>query len=184
MSEFNGFEQDGDPVDADPVDADPVDADPVDADPVDADVVGELRELAARIDPVPAELLTAADAGFILRTLDAELARLTYDSAVDAGSLVAVRSVGTVRMLSFEAPGITVEVEAVEVDGRRRLVGQVVPARPGVVEVRFPGGVVTTTADEMGRFVAAGIEPGPVSLRCSVGPSSDPVLVDTDWFLA
>ncbi|MEA2844411.1 MAG: hypothetical protein QOJ69_2082 [Actinomycetota bacterium] len=150
----------------------------------DADLLAELGQMISHVDPVPPELLATAEASLILHTIDADLAALTYDSAVDSGGMALVRGAPATRMLTFEAPGITVELEAVAVGTRRRLVGQLVPAQAGQVEVRHRGGVVPATADELGRFVTSDIEPGPVSLRCRVQGATDPVVVDTEWFLA
>ncbi len=149
----------------------------------DSALLDELRAMFRRIDPVPPGLLAVAEASFVMRTLDAELAALTYDSATDTGRLALVRGAPTTRMLTFEAPGITVEVEAAVVDaGRRRLVGQLVPPRPGAVEVSHRGGVVSITPDELGGFVAPDIEAGPVRVRCGLGVPA--AVVDTDWFVA
>ena len=126
----------------------------------------ELRALGAEVDPVPARVLAAARGSFTWRTIDAELAALAYDSAVDAEHHALVRGGSEPRLLTFESDGLTVEVEVTEVGDRRRLIGQLVPPAPGVVEVRHPGGVVSVEADEVGRFTAEPIEPGPVSLRC------------------
>ncbi len=74
------------------------------------------------------------------------------------------------------------EVEtATGVDGLR-LLGQLVPAQPGRVEIRHGGGTTTVDADDLGRFTAAGLPPGPVSLSCRTAAGD--LHVDTDWFLA
>ena len=149
----------------------------------DADLLAELGRMISHVDPVPPELLATAEASLILHTIDADLAALTYDSAVDSG-MALVRGPSATRMLTFEAQEVTVELEAVTVATRRRLVGQLVPAQPGQIEVRHRGGIVPATADDLGRFVTSDIEPGPVSLRIRVQAETDPVVVDTEWFLA
>ena len=45
------------------------------------------------------------------------------------------------------------------------LVGQVVPGRPGTAEVQHPGGSVAVDVDEVGRFAAQGIRPGPMRVK-------------------
>jgi hypothetical protein len=77
-----------------------------------------------------------------------------------------------------------VELETMAVGNRRRLIGQLVPPQPARIEVRHAGGVASAVADALGRFVSADVEPGPVSLRCQIGGTTAPVVVDTDWFLA
>lgn len=148
-------------------------------DTVNAALLAEIRGLAALIDPVPPEAIAAARSAFAWRTMDAELAELTADSAVDE-RLAGVRGAGTPTMLTFDAPGLTVEVELQEVGGHRRLMGQLVPPGPGLVEVRHRAGAATVPVDEVGRFSADDVAAGPVSLRCSSGAQ----IVETDWFLA
>jgi hypothetical protein len=153
----------------------------------DGELLAELGRMMSHVDPVPPELLATVEASLILHTIDADLAALTYDSAVDSEGMALVRGAPVARLLTFEAPGITLELEAVAVGARRRLVGQLVPAQAGEVEVRHRGGVVPASADDLGRFVTGDVEPGPVSLRCRLQGTTDPtvpVVVETDWFLA
>lgn len=148
----------------------------------DAALLGELRRLSVMTDPVPAGAVAAARSAFAWRTMDAELAELTADTSVDALA-VGVRGTSGPAILTFDAPGLTVEVEVVEVAGDgagRRLIGQLVPPASGTVEVRHKAGVATVEVDEAGRFSADGLVAGPVSLRCSAGAT----VVETDWFLA
>ncbi|MEA2826361.1 MAG: hypothetical protein QOG43_800 [Actinomycetota bacterium] len=149
--------------------------------PGDDDLLQELRTIVGRIDPTPPELVAAARSGFIWRTIDAELAQLTSDSVLDADRMAAVRGVAAPELLTFESAGLTVEVETAAGPDGVRLLGQLVPARAGSVEVRHGGGSVTVDVDDMGRFTAAGLEPGPVSLSCRTVVGG--LRVDTDWFL-
>lgn len=142
-------------------------------------LLAELRALAAASDSVPPDAIAAARSAIAWRTMDAELAELTADTSIGP-QLAGVRGVASPAMLTFEAPGLAVEVEVTEVGRGRRLLGQLVPAGPGEVEIRHGGGRLTVTADEIGRFAASGVAPGPVSIRCRLGTT----VVDTDWFLA
>ena len=83
------------------------------------------------------------------RDVDLDLAALRYDSAV-AGLPGGVRGAPSeMRALSFEAAGITIEVE-LTADG---LVGQIVPPQPGSVEVWADGAELLSVAiDERGWF--------------------------------
>lgn len=145
-------------------------------------LLAQLR-LAAELDPVPAELGEAVKAAFSLMTLDADLAELTYDSSEDERALVGVRDTEPSRFLTFEAPALIVEVEALpEVGGGgRRLVGQLSPPQRATVVVRHGGGAATVEVDELGRFLAEGIAPGPVSLHCE--PAEGAGVVSTDWVI-
>ena len=136
-------------------------------------------QLAGELEAVPAELVAAAKAAIMWRTIDAELAELTYDSQLDDLALSGVRSGEPSRLLTFESPGLIVEVESLDAGTRRRLVGQLVPAQPGRVQVRHGGGTIEVPADDLGRFTADGILPGPVSLRCT--GVDGVVAVVTDW---
>jgi hypothetical protein len=108
--------------------------------------------------------------------LDLELAALTYDSAVDAGRAVSVRSTDRYRTLVFTHPGLTLEVEVTGTD----LVGQLRPTRAlhasvvGVVGVEGPLG--RTTAEKSGYFLLAR-PTGVVRLWCRQGGLG----VVTDW---
>lgn len=141
-------------------------------------LLAELRAMASRYDPVPAEAIAAARSALAWRTLDAELAALTADSSVSR-SLAGVRGVATPTLLTFECGSLTLEVEVTEGRGGRRLLGQFVSPGPPTVEIRHPGGTTLVEVDEVGRFSATDIPPGPVRLEASVGGQ----VVVTDWFL-
>jgi hypothetical protein len=104
-------------------------------------------------DPVPRAVLEGARAAFGFRDLDAELARLVEDELLQG---TAVRADGEQRLLTFEAPGLTVAVEATEIGGSRRLVGQLVPAGPGQVWLESGSGEPGRGAPE----ALEGAEPG------------------------
>ncbi|HZN74239.1 MAG TPA: hypothetical protein VFC00_21430 [Micromonosporaceae bacterium] len=125
----------------------------------------ELRDVAARADPVPAAVLEAALEALRWRDPDAALAQLIADSAT-AGMPVGIRSGGQPRLLTFAAGDLTIEVE-VSPDGPTiRLVGQLVPPGPARVRVDHRDGTVEVDADQIGRFIAPGVVPGPVRLSC------------------
>ncbi|MEP7054749.1 MAG: hypothetical protein ABI912_05830, partial [Actinomycetota bacterium] len=118
-----------------------------------------------------------ARAAYAWRTIDAELAALSYDSLLDDKELAGVRSAGDgARMLTFDSAELSVEI-AVE---RGRLIGQLVPPQSGQVEVRYAGGSVTVSADDIGRFACDGVPRGPFSLRC-VTSAATPIV--TDWIV-
>jgi hypothetical protein len=140
----------------------------------------ELAAVIAKLDPVPPEVLGGAHGAFDLRTIDTEIAALAHDSVLDR-RLAAVRGPESPRSLRFEAPGLTIEVEITVVGARRRLIGQLVPACRAIVTVRHSGGAEQVDADELGRFRAEGLAPGPASLRCDLTGDHEGGPVVTDW---
>jgi hypothetical protein len=152
--------------------------------PEDETLLDELQALFDRTDPVPDELVPIAEAGLVLRTIDSDLASLTYDSDQDRTRLALVRGVPAVRLLTFEGTAITVEIESGVVGGSRRLVGQLLPAGRAEVEVSHQGGVIVTLADELGRFVVPAVAAGLVSIHGRAGGASGTTSFRTDWFVA
>lgn len=141
-------------------------------DPEEMGVVDDLKRVIGDADPVPPEVLAAAVASRAWRRVDAELAELVYDSVVDA---VLVRNRGGARQLTFEASGLTVEVEV----GPRTLDGQLVPPQPAQVELRHRHGTLTVSADRLGHFRVEHVPHGPVSLRCQPDAAGTPT--ETAW---
>lgn len=138
----------------------------------------ELRQLAARLDPVPPELVQAAADAFSWRDIDTQLAELVSDSLVDAGQ---VRSTSARRLVSFQTPGLTIDVEVTSSGSGREVMGQINPPQRATVEIRHRAGVVTTGADELGCFRSASLPAGPMSLRLRpAGHGPRPAIV-TDW---
>jgi hypothetical protein len=130
-----------------------------------------LRAALEQLDAVPDDVLRAAREAWTWRTIDDELARLAFDSAIEAAS-AGVRSAGGPRALTFEAAGVVVDVEVTEQGDRRRVSGQLaVPGGERVdLELQTPGASVPLDADALGRFVHADLPSGPVRFRCSFGP--------------
>lgn len=135
-----------------------------------------LRDVIHRADPVPAAVVDAARAAYAWRTIDAELAELTADSAM---ATAGVRSSAAPRLLTFEGAGIEVEVEVAQTGSTRHLSGQLVPVGPAQVTVRWLGGSQETTADELGRFAVERIPGGSVSLAIVAVGAGRPIV--TSW---
>jgi hypothetical protein len=152
----------------------------VEVDPVAEALLAELRDVAARLDPIPVELDASVRASLAWRSLDAELAALTYDSVEDDRALAAVRSAGDTRLLHFETDGVSVELQ-VTIDGDRRdVVGELEPAGRAEIELRHPDATVLVTSDDHGRFRAEQLPAGPTSLRVRLAGHDDAAIV-TDW---
>jgi hypothetical protein len=140
---------------------------------------GALRER----DTVPDDVVRAAKESWTWRTIDAELAALTYDSAIDDEALAGVRGVGTVRSLAFGSGELLVEIELEprgDEDEPSRLVGQISPAGPVAVSVERVDGrpSLELAVDDLGRFRAERVDPGVVRVRIERGGA--PLV--TDWF--
>lgn len=152
--------------------------------PDDDALIAELRHVVAQLDPVPEAVRIAARAAIEWRTLEAELAALVHDSAVDEPALAVRGGAAAPRTLTFEAGDLTIEVEAEpgdEEDGLR-LAGQLVPPQAADVAVRHGDELIAVRADERGRFAARGVARGRVSLRCRLdGASGAGRLVETAW---
>lgn len=150
--------------------------------PDDEALLEDLRRVTSELDPIPEHVLAAAHAAIGWRTIDAELAELIADSAVDEPALL-VRGSAQPRALTFEAPGLTIELEAEHAAADElRLSGQLVPPQPADVTIRQPAGLLALRADDRGRFAARGIAPGPLSLRCRLdGEPGARRFVETAW---
>lgn len=145
----------------------------------DVELVEDLRRIGQGRDPVPPNVVAGAKALFTWRTIDAELAELTFDS-VETGEVVGVRGADTIRLLTFESSSLTVELEVHPTGDRRRLVGQLVPASSAIVEVQHGGGTAEVGADALGRFALDGVAAGPVRLDVRAADQPGPA-VSTSW---
>ncbi len=144
----------------------------------DDELTTELRRLAARLDPVPPELLDAAAGAFAWRDIDAELAELVFDSLLDTDEASLVRGAPERRLVSFAGGGLTIDVEVTTAGPERMVMGQMVPPQRGVVDIRRRQETVSIEADELGRFRSGPLPPGPLSLR--LRPAGGAPVV-TDW---
>jgi hypothetical protein len=147
----------------------------------DAELEAELREAAARVDPVPAELIQAATAAFGWRDADAELAELVSDSLLDQPAAALVRGEGGARVLHFRAGPLTIEVQVTSTGSERELVGQLFPAQRAELDIRHGARVNHAATDDLGRFRAQLVTGGPVSLYCRAAPGGAQNAVVTDW---
>lgn len=147
----------------------------------EARLLGELSGHFARTDPVPADVLAAAYAAIELRDLDAQLAQLLRDTALDDDKeLAGVRGAVATRSLTF-AMGQERFVEVdVEMAGELRvLTGYVVPATGGTITVEHTaGGPLHGAIDDGGRFAVEGVPGGPVRLRIAIDGAA---AIVTEW---
>lgn len=129
----------------------------------DDELLEALRRAVSAREAVPPDFVAAAKESFAWHNIDAELARLTYDSR-DAEHVLATRTeAASIRALTFTSGRLTIELEVAQ----DSLVGQIVPAQPAVISV-LPraGDEIVITADEIGCFSVEPIPLGQFRLRC------------------
>ena len=136
-------------------------------------LLAELAEANRRAGEPTRTMAAAAEAAYSWRTIDAELAALTYDSMADEAALV--RDAGTAtRQLVFEGEALSVELEHTP----GGLVGQLVPPNPGSVTLLGPDGeLASVEADALGLFRIEAVRRGPIRLRCVTEGAE----IVTDW---
>jgi hypothetical protein len=139
-------------------------------------LVEVIRAALHELDGPPPEVVALAKQSLTWRNIDAELAALTYDSAVD-GDLVGVRGTGTARALTFEVGAVVIDLEVSDRDTARDVLGQVAPAGDVALSLVRPTGNVDVALDDLGRFRLTGLASGPARFVL-VGPSGT---VGTDW---
>ncbi|GAA3534725.1 hypothetical protein [Nocardioides daeguensis] len=151
----------------------------------DDELMALLGEAVAEEAAVSDRRRTAARAALTWRSVDAELAELLHDSALDAGAAVRSGSDegGEPRTLSFGHSGLTLEVE---VEGET-LLGQVIAAgeaasvtEPASVMLERPDAhALSAEADASGFFRLEGVHPGTVRFVVEQGGWS----LTTPWVM-
>ncbi|MET0697728.1 MAG: hypothetical protein ABWZ58_09910 [Acidimicrobiia bacterium] len=134
-----------------------------------------LRRGLDQSDASPADVTEFAKAALSWRTIDADLAQLSYDSIDDPTS---VRGVATSRMLAFESGELTIDLEHEPLSGH--LIGQLDPQGQMTIELHVLDTVLVTDSDELGRFSFEGIQSGPFALVIRL--EGDEV-VKTQWVI-
>lgn len=132
--------------------------------PQELETLVDLRRVLDQAEPLPPDSTTLAQAALGWRTIDAELAELVHDSAVDDHELLVRGDDDRLRVLTFRTGDIEIEVEY----SNGQLVGQVIPAEAATIELHREsvGAVGSATTDEFGSFVIADVAAGPLSLLC------------------
>jgi hypothetical protein len=131
--------------------------------PDDDRLLEDLRAVFRETGPVPPEVITAGKAAFELRTLDLELALLTYDSEGDPELADAFRGNGlAVRRMVFSLDGTSIDVDVLA----DSLVGQISPATSGRIVLETRDGQSTAAdVDVSGMFTLALTRPAEIRLR-------------------
>jgi hypothetical protein len=143
-------------------------------------LLAALRRLAGRVDPAPEEVTAFGRAALGWRRIDADLAELLSDSALQRGPAL-VRAEGAARSLAFRADDLELDVELRPEDGGTTILGQLAPAAAAVVEVQRDDGstAATAEADALGRFRVELSGGGRVRLRVLREAPARPV--ETSW---
>lgn len=137
-----------------------------------------LGEVLRAEDGPPSDLVASAKALYTWRTVDAELAALTFDSIASA-DLAGVRSGDAARSVTFETAAVVIDVEISPAGARFDLVGSLAPADARSLTLQHvDGGTTEVSVDGLGRFRVAGVAPGTVRF---VVEASDTARVVTDW---
>ena len=147
-------------------------------DPMDA-ALRALGEALQAVDGPPPQAVSQAKLVFTWRTVDAELAELTFDSLVH-GAPAGVRGGGSARTVTFETPAVVIDAEIAAVGDRFDLIGSLSPVADAELSIERPGGAEAAVAvDDLGRFHLTGLERGTVRFVVRAGETARVV---TDWF--
>lgn len=144
----------------------------------DDDVLLEtLRDALTSASEVPPGLVAAGKAVYAWRTIDADLAALTYDSAWDSGEVAATRAAesAALRRLTFASEQVSIELELTPGE----LLGQLSPPQRGTVRLASGSDDLGTTAvDELGFFVVSPVPSRPFRITCHTASGAT---VMTGW---
>lgn len=146
-------------------------------------LAADLRDLFSRHDPVPPLVTQAAKAVLGWRRLDAELAELVADSALDAESLALVRGgQATLRSMSFSTGRVTIDIEIHGQGADRMALGQLSPAGRARIELQTAHQAAWTAieSDDLGRFRTKLPAAGSIRLRVASDPTGTN-WVETSW---
>ena len=147
--------------------------------PDDEELLAALGEAMRARREVPGWFVETGKNAYAWHNIDAELARLTYDSLGDSlgdrERAAAVRSeAASIRALTFTSARLSIELEV----GEGSLLGQIIPPGPGTLEVHTTAGVASSPVDEIGCFAVTPIPASPFRLRCRTEDGAD---VLTGW---
>jgi len=142
----------------------------------DEELLTALRQALRARQAVPPEFVEAGKNAFAWHNIDAELAQLTYDSSRDGDHALSVRAeAASIRALTFTSAQLTIELEVAQ----DSLLGQVVPAQAGTIQVQPRAGAETAlSVDEIGCFSIHPIPSVPFRLHCRTAAGLD---VLTGW---
>src|SRR5215470_17230480 len=143
----------------------------------DDELLARLAEAQQAAESVPREFIEAGKAAYAWRTIDAELAELVYDSAMEevqlAGQIRAEQA--QLRALTFTTSELTLEIEVTA----EALLGQLVPPESGEVEViTHSGKSQQKPIDDVGCFTIRPAPAGSFHLHCRTARD---IFLATKW---
>jgi hypothetical protein len=146
-------------------------------------LIAELRAFFTEVDPVPPLVSETAKASLGWRRLDADLAELLSDSALDEEPLALTRGAeAPARSVTFSSGELTIDIEVHVEDPGRTLLGQLSPSAPATVEVQMMADEsLAAEADRLGRFRVRLPAGGPIRLRVLGADGRGGPPVETSW---
>jgi len=142
----------------------------------DEQLLAALKEALRAGRAVPPEFVEAGKSAYAWRNIDAQLAGLTHGPVPDTERTPGLRSeTASIRALTFTSAHVIIELEVSE----DSLLGQVIPAREGTVEVQTrDGAAATVPVDKLGWFPIDPIPASPFRLQYH---TTDGIDVLTGW---
>jgi hypothetical protein len=131
----------------------------------DEHLLASLTAAMREAEEVPPRFVEVGKAAFAWHNIDAELARLTYDSseaeAEPAGAMRAQDA--SLRALTYATAELSIEIEITP----DAVLGQVLPPQPGLATTYLASGPAAEAAvDEMGFFAIRPVPHSAFRLRC------------------
>jgi hypothetical protein len=127
----------------------------------DFELLGEIRDLFAGADPMPAELPDRIRFFLAFRDLEIEVARLT----AEPDQLVAARGTEQSRTITFDSESLTIMIRIdPNTDGTVRVDGWLAPAQRREIEMKCTSDPLSVTSDEQGRFAFLRVPRGTAQL--------------------
>jgi hypothetical protein len=139
----------------------------------DERLLQDLAQAVRATAPLARTVADHAEGALSWRTIDEELASLTFDSSLEP-VLESRADPGEARVLVFTSPPLSVELEVLS----DQVVGQILPPAAGEIVIETSDGAeYRVDADDLGFFELPSLPDGPVRLRCDTATGR----VVTDW---
>jgi hypothetical protein len=134
------------------------------------------------LEHVPDDVIRDARETWRERRRTAILADLVADSALSDAQAIEAADLGGSRVLTFSAPGLTLALKIVQVDGAVRLLATAEAEEDLEIHVRRPGGISAPLNRSGNAYVGKHANAtGPVRLVASTRSPFPPRTVVTDW---